>query len=43
MNSSMRNISDAELHRFVDGELNAADAREVAELVAKDDALKRRI
>ncbi len=43
MKSSKQNLSDADLHRFVDGELSATEARAVAEAVAGDDALARKV
>ena len=43
MKSSMQNFSDADLHRYVDGELSEADARAVADLVAGDEALKKKV
>jgi anti-sigma factor RsiW len=43
MKSSMQNLTDTDLHRFVDGELNDADARAVADLVAADERLKRKV
>lgn len=43
MKGSKQNISDDELHRFVDGELDEAEARAVADLVAGDEALARRV
>ncbi|UCH39253.1 MAG: anti-sigma factor [Gammaproteobacteria bacterium] len=43
MKSSMQNISDADLHRFVDGELNEHDARAIADLVAGDEALENKV
>jgi anti-sigma factor RsiW len=39
----MQNLTDTDLHRFVDGELNDADARAVADLVAADERLKRKV
>lgn len=42
MKSSKHNLTDADLQRFVDGELNEVDARAVADLVAGDETLKRK-
>ena len=43
MKSSMPNLSDADLQRFVDGELNQTEAQAVARQVDADDALKRQV
>lgn len=43
MKSSMQNLSDADLHRYVDGELSESDARAVADLVAGDAALEKEV
>ena len=43
MKSSTQNISDSDLHRFVDGELNLAAARAVADLVAADETVKQKV
>ena len=43
MKSSKQKLSDTDLHRYVDGELNEARARAVADLVAGDDALERKV
>ena len=43
MNDNNRTVSDADLHRFVDGELNEADTRLVTRLVAEDASLRSKV
>lgn len=43
MKNGNRKIVEDDLHRFVDGELNEADARALAERLSKDEALRKRV
>lgn len=43
MNQHNQIVTETDLHKFVDGELSAAKASMIAEIVASDETLKRRV